>query len=87
MPFLNTLPILLIYFIAGLAMINVILGAIQDAFRGSKFQVSAFFAFFVAMAQASFFGIGSAFWALLVGVIVAATLENKDFKEMIESMK
>lgn len=86
-PFLNTMPINLIYLVAGLAMIGVILSSLQDAFKGRKFQMSAFFAFFVALAQKSFFGIGSAFWALLIGVIVAALLETKDFKELIAGEK
>lgn len=85
-PFLNTMPINLIYLVGGLAMIGVILGAIQDAFRGKSFQMSAFFAFFVALSQKSFFGIGSAFWSLLTGVIVAAVLETGDFKNMISGM-
>ena len=82
-PFLNTMPINLIYLVGGLAMIGVILGAIQDAFREKKFQMSAFFAFFIALSQNSFFGIGSAFWSLLAGVVVAAILEPKDFKALV----
>ena len=82
-PFLNTMPINLIYLVGGLAMISVILGALQDAFRSKKFQMSAFFAFFVALSQNSFFGIGSAFWSLLVGVVVALILEPKDFKALV----
>lgn len=86
-PFLNTMPINLIYLIGGLAMIGVILGAIQDAFKGQKFQMSAFFAFFIALAQKSFFGIGSAFWALLIGVLVAVILETNDLKELMSEKK
>lgn len=85
-PFLNTMPTDLIYLVAGLAMIGVILSSLQDAFKGSKFQMSAFFAFFVALSQKSFFGIGSAFWALLIGVVVASLLETKDFVELIHSV-
>jgi len=86
-PLLNTMPINLIYLVGGLAMIGVILGAIQDAFKGQKFQVSAFFAFFIALSQKSFFGIGSAFWALLIGVVVAVILETEDFKQMLSDTK
>lgn len=86
-PFLNTMPINLIYLVGGLAMIGVILGAIKDAFSTSKFQMSAFFAFFFALSQNSFFGIGSAFWSLLVGVIVALILEPKDFINQIKGVE
>ncbi|QSX05705.1 benzoate/H(+) symporter BenE family transporter [Sedimentibacter sp. zth1] len=86
-PFLNTMPIKLIYLIAGLAMIGVILSSLQSAFKVGKFQMSAFFAFFVALAQKSFLGIGSAFWALLIGVVVAGILETKDFKDVINETK
>lgn len=82
-PFLSTMPLKLIYLVAGLAMVGVILSSLQAAFKGNKFQVSAFFAFFVALSQKSFFGIGSAFWALLIGIIVAAVLETTDLKEII----
>lgn len=86
-PFLGTIPIKLIYLIAGLAMIGVILSSLQEAFKQNKFQTSAFFAFFIALSQKSFFGIGSAFWALLIGVIVAAVLETEDFKKLINVNK
>ncbi len=82
-PFLNTLPKDLIDLVAGLALIGVILSSLQSAFRSHQLQMSAFFAFFVALSQKAFFGIGSAFWALLVGVLVAATIENNDFKAII----
>lgn len=85
-PLLNTMPISLIYLIGGLAMIGVILSALQDAFKGKSFQMSAFFAFVVALAQKSFFGIGSAFWALLIGVVIAAILETDDFQKLISGV-
>lgn len=82
-PFLGTMPLKLIYFVAGIAMIGVILSSIQTAFKANQFQISAFFAFFIALAQKSYLGIGSAFWALLIGVIVAAVLETEDLKKVM----
>ncbi|MCT4685914.1 benzoate/H(+) symporter BenE family transporter [Vallitalea sp.] len=84
-PFLSTMPLKLIYLVAGLAMVGVILSSLQSAFKANKFQVSAFFAFFIALSQKSFLGIGSAFWALLVGIIIAAVLETKDLKTIIDN--
>ena len=86
-PFLGTVPIKLIYLIAGLAMIGVILSSLQSAFKGNKFQMSSFFAFFIAASQKSFLGIGSAFWALLIGMIIAGILETEDLKEIIVGKK
>lgn len=86
-PLLNTMPINLIYLVGGLAMIGVILSSLQAAFGGKTFQMSAFFAFFVGLSQKSFFGIGSAFWALLIGVLVALLLEGKEFKALMKGEK
>lgn len=84
-PFLNTIPVNLIYLVTGLALVSVILESLQDAFGGKKFQMSAFFAFFVALSQCSFLGIGSAFWSLLIGAIVAAIMEPEDLKELLHT--
>lgn len=80
-PFLDTMPINLIYIIGGLSLIGVIRSSLQDAFRSEKFQLSAVVAFIVALSQLSFLGIGSAFWSLLIGVIIAAVVETEDLKE------
>ncbi len=82
-PFLNTLPVNLIYIVAGLSLLGVILGSLQDAFSGKKFQLSAFVAFVVALSGVSFFSIGPAFWALFIGTAVAAVVETEDLKELI----
>lgn len=84
-PFLNTLPVNLVYLVAGLALVRVILNSLQDAFSAGKFQLSAVFAFIVALAQQSFFGIGSSFWSLLVGFLVAAVVETDDLKDMMKN--
>lgn len=82
-PFLNSMPVTLIYTIAGLSLMGVILGCLQSAFSAEKFQLSALFAFVIALSQQSFLGIGSAFWALLIGFVVAAIVESKDLKDMM----
>ena len=82
-PFLNTLPVNLIYIVAGLSLFGVILGSLQDAFKGDKFQLSAFVAFVVALSGVSFFSIGSAFWALFIGTVIAAIVETNDLKELL----
>lgn len=83
-PFLNTLPVNLIYTVAGLSLLGVILGSLQDAFGAKKFQLSAMVSFVIALSGVSFFSIGSAFWALFIGTVVAAVVETKDLKELLK---
>ena len=74
-PFILAFPKALIVLIAGLAMIGVLLGSLQQAFqKGGACQVGAFVALTVAMSQFSLLGISSPFWALLFGVAVSALL-------------
>lgn len=74
-PFILALPKALIMVIAGLAMIGVLLGAFQQAFRkNGPCQVGAFVALTVAMSKFSLLGISSPFWALLLGVATSALL-------------
>ena len=86
-PFLNSLPVNLIYTIAGLSLLGVILSCLQDAFSAGRFQLSAIFAFVIALSQVSFFGIGSSFWALLVGFLIAAIVETDDLKTILRAQK
>lgn len=74
-PFILAFPKALIVVVAGLAMIGVLLGALQQAFqKGGVCQIGAFVALAVAMSQFSLLGISSPFWALLFGVAVSALL-------------
>lgn len=74
-PFILAFPKALIVLIAGLAMIGVLLGSLQQAFqKGGTCQIGAFVALAVAMSQFSLLGISSPFWALLFGVAVSMVL-------------
>lgn len=74
-PFILAFPKALIVVVAGLAMIGVLLGSLQQAFqKGGACQIGAFVALAVAMSQFSLLGISSPFWALLFGVAVSALL-------------
>ena len=71
-PFILAFPKALIVVVAGLAMIGVLLGALQQAFqKGGNCQIGAFVALAVAMSQFTLLGISSPFWALLFGVAVS----------------
>lgn len=71
-PFVLALPRPLIAVVAGLAMIGVLLSALQHGFAKQQgHQVGAFVALLVAMSSFNLFGISAPFWALVFGVIVS----------------
>ncbi|MBR8159292.1 benzoate/H(+) symporter BenE family transporter [Burkholderia cenocepacia] len=71
-PFVLALPRPLIAVVAGLAMIGVLLSALQHGFAKQQgHQVGAFVALLVAMSSLNLFGISAPFWALVFGVIVS----------------
>jgi len=79
-PVVLALPGALISVVAGLAMIGVLLLALQQGFsRKLDFQIGAFVALVVAMSGFSLFSISAPFWALVFGVIVAFITEPKAF--------
>ncbi len=77
--FVNLIPIGLTYVLAGLAMINVLIQSFRDAFKSGKYKVGAFFALIVGVSGISLLHIGSAFWALVFGVVVSLICDYKDF--------
>lgn len=76
-PWVMALPKALIGVVAGLAMIGVLLSALQGAF-GPRLgnQVGAFVAFVVGMSSLNLLGISAPFWALVFGVL-ASLLADK----------
>lgn len=79
--FVNLIPVGLTYVLAGLAMINVLIQSFRDAFKTGKYKVGAFFALIVGVSGVSLLNIGSAFWALVFGMVVSLICDYKDFKE------
>jgi benzoate membrane transport protein len=79
-PFVVALPPPLISTIAGLAMINVLLGSLQHTFSAGKFQVGAFFSLCIAMSGITVIDIAAPVWALAGGVLVSLLMERQDFK-------
>lgn len=73
----TALPSELVSTVAGLAMITVLLSALQGAFRENQFQIGAFFALVIAMSDVTIFGVSSPFWALIGGVAVSLLLESR----------
>jgi len=77
-PVVMSLPSALIGVVAGLAMIGVLLTALQNAFAKSLGnQMGAFVALAVAMSNVSLLGISAPFWSLVAGVVVSAVIERE----------
>jgi len=81
-PVVLMLPSALISVIAGLAMIGVLLSALQGAFdKGRHHQTGAFVALAVAMSGVSFLGISAPFWALVAGCAVSFMADRAQQEE------
>lgn len=66
------LPITLIALVAGLALSGPFINAMTLALKVEEERLAAIVTFAVTASGIAFFGVGSAFWALLAGLIVAA---------------
>lgn len=82
--FVNLIPATLVGTLAGLAMINVLISSLKQAFESGKFKVGAFAALCVGLSGISILHIGCAFWALVVGVVVSMIVERQDFKKDVK---
>lgn len=65
----------LLYAIVGLALVDVVSNTVPGMFK-SSLRLSPLFAFVIAQSELSLLGLGSAFWALFVGVVLAWTIER-----------
>ncbi|WP_425416883.1 benzoate/H(+) symporter BenE family transporter [Oricola indica] len=80
-PVIMSLPGALIGTVAGLAMIGVLLAALQNAFgKNLGNQTGAFVALAVSLSNISLLGISAPFWALVAGVIVSAVIETSSLQ-------
>ena len=77
---LEATPRYFIAIIAGLALMRVITSSMAIAFSGKKHEIGALFAFLIAASGIQILGIGATFWALVLGVVVSAIFETKDFE-------
>lgn len=85
--FVSFVPTSLVNVLAGLAMMNVLIQSFQEGFGSGKYKTGAFFALCVGASGVTILNIGSAFWALVVGVVVSAICDSKDFKADAEAEK
>lgn len=75
------IPPALLATLAGLAVVSVLLNALQRVTRG-PLQLGPLFAFAIALSDISFLGFGPYFWALVVGTGVSLLLEKDGLKEI-----
>ena len=72
---LDVLPVSLVVALAGLAILTAFLEALQRSFTGDL-PLGALFAFGIAASPLAFFGVGSAFWALVGGLLASLVVER-----------
>ncbi|WP_158970729.1 benzoate/H(+) symporter BenE family transporter [Paraglaciecola sp. L3A3] len=65
-------PVAMIAALAGLALLGTISNSIVAAFHEPNYREAAFLTFLVTASGVSFFGIASAFWGIVVGLIALA---------------
>ena len=70
-------PKALVATIAGLALLSTIGNSLSHALSDSKNREAALITFMTTVSGISFFGIGSAFWALVIGLIVNQLLTRR----------
>ena len=67
-------PTVLITAVAGLAVLGALVTSVVNAMEDPAHRISAIVTFLVVASGVVAFGIGSAFWGLVVGAIVYAVL-------------
>ena len=70
-------PAGLVETVAGLALLDTLAGALAASLRDETSRTAAVLTFVVAAAGISVAGIGSAFWALIAGLVVYAVLRHQ----------
>lgn len=74
-PFIQSLPEAFVSMLAGFALIGVLISSLQQGFSNNKYRLSVLFAFLIALSHVSFFHISAPVWGLVVGAIIAKTVE------------
>lgn len=77
---IGILPRPLINLLVGLVLMGIVISALQGTFRSERFVKGAFFSFIISLSGITMFQIGSAFWAIVIGVVISLLLERDDFK-------
>jgi benzoate membrane transport protein len=73
---IQAFPAALVAVVAGLALLPVILQALQLSVAQSEHALGAAFALLIGASGISILGINSAFWAIVAGVVVGRLLQQ-----------
>ncbi|MFG6178532.1 benzoate/H(+) symporter BenE family transporter [Halomonas sp. THAF12] len=77
---IEAMPGYFVAIVAGLALLKVITSAMYMTFAGGKHEMGGLFSFLIAASGLQILGIGSSFWALVLGVLISLLFETKDFE-------
>ena len=83
-PLLEVFPISLVASLAGLAILSVLMDALQKTVA-TDLRLGAFFALIIAASPFTILGIGSAFWALVGGFLVSLLLERPALAQILRA--
>ncbi|MGJ8680904.1 benzoate/H(+) symporter BenE family transporter [Paraglaciecola sp.] len=72
-------PVAMVAALAGLALLGTISASLVSAFEDKSYREAALLTFLMTASGVSFFGIASAFWGIVVGLV--ALLANRTIKE------
>jgi benzoate membrane transport protein len=75
-PFIQSLPQAFVSLLAGFSLIGVLLSSLQMGFCDTKNRLSALFAFLIALSHVSFLQISAPVWGLIIGAVIARTVEK-----------
>jgi benzoate membrane transport protein len=75
-PFIQSLPQAFVSLLAGFSLIGVLLSSLQMGFYDTKNRLSALFAFLIALSHVSFLQISAPVWGLIIGAVIARTVEK-----------
>ncbi|AKX50331.1 benzoate transporter [Thiopseudomonas alkaliphila] len=78
------LPNAFITTLAGLALLGTIGGSLSNALSESKTREAALITFLASASNIQLFGIGGAFWGLLIGLIAYAALNGRIFDKLYQ---
>ncbi|MCM3585486.1 benzoate/H(+) symporter BenE family transporter [Mesobacillus maritimus] len=77
-PFIQSLPSAFVAMVAGFSLITVLYSSLQKGFAGERYRLSALTAFIVTLSDIQFFHISAPVWALILGALVAHTIEKEN---------
>jgi benzoate membrane transport protein len=76
-PFIQALPAEMTALVGGFALLGILGTSLHTGFSGGRYRFSSIFAFAITLSPVSFLHISSPVWALVVGTLIAKTIENK----------